>query len=168
MSYNLVQEDGSLKNIAGGSGGDIGIEVTEAEYEELKEQGKLLSDTNYYITDAESSGGSSLKVEDISSQITFTPSSYFRVRNFKAIKYGQLLLLSGSALGLKTYSGEGEATANAIVFSNGLNIMSNDASIGMNALAQITNFEIIGNKLLMGKCEDTSYAYTFSFTLLVE
>lgn len=56
MSYNLVQEDGTLKNIAGGGGGDIGIEVTQAEYDELKEQGKLLEDTNYYITDAESGG----------------------------------------------------------------------------------------------------------------
>lgn len=43
-------------------GGDIGIEVTQAEYDELKEQGKLLEDTNYYITDAESGGGFS---EDI-------------------------------------------------------------------------------------------------------
>lgn len=64
MSYNLVQQNPEtgelyLKNIAGGGGGDIGIEVTQAEYDELKEQGKLLEDTNYYITDAESGSGSS-------------------------------------------------------------------------------------------------------------
>lgn len=56
MSLNLVQDDGSLKNVAGGSG-ESGIELTLAEYNALKEAGELKPDTNYFVKDAEIGGG---------------------------------------------------------------------------------------------------------------
>ena len=41
----------------GGSGGDVGIECTQAQYDAWEQAGTLLEDTNYYITDGQSGGG---------------------------------------------------------------------------------------------------------------
>lgn len=49
MSYNLVQEDGSLKNIAGGSGGDNIPVYTTEEYEQIKDT--IPEGTKFIISD---------------------------------------------------------------------------------------------------------------------
>lgn len=86
-----VKLSGEWAEIAtGGSGGDVGIECTQAQYDAWELAGTLLQDTNYYITDGQSGGGvtiddttassttvySSDKVEDLLSDKADTSSTY--------------------------------------------------------------------------------------------
>lgn len=57
----------------GGSGGDVGIECTQAQYDAWEQAGTLLEDTNYYITDGQSGGG--VVIDDTTASTTTVYSS---------------------------------------------------------------------------------------------
>ena len=57
----------------GGSGGDVGIECTQAQYDAWEQAGTLLEDTNYYITDGQSGGG--VVIDDTTASSTTVYSS---------------------------------------------------------------------------------------------
>ena len=56
-----------------GSGGDVGIECTQAQYDAWEQAGTLLEDTNYYITDGQSGGG--VVIDDTTASTTTVYSS---------------------------------------------------------------------------------------------